>query len=67
MRITEVKACYPKWSRQPGKIWQNCFWQIAVRVDTDIGVSGYGYGGGGEPGELVINRHLRHHLLGRKI
>ena len=67
MKITNVKAVYPKWSHQPGKVWQKCFWQIVVRIDTDIGVIGYGYGGGGEPGVLVINKHLRHHLEGVEV
>lgn len=65
MKITDIKAVYPKWNREPGRVWQSCFWQIVVRIDTDAGVTGFGVGGGGEPGALVINRHLRHHLLGR--
>ena len=67
MKITDVKAIYPKWSHQLGKVWQKCFWQIVVRIDTDIGVIGYGYGGGGEPSVLVINNHLRHHLVGVEV
>lgn len=67
MKITDVKAFYPKWLYQPDKVWQKCFWQIVVRIDTDIGITGYGYGGGGEPGVLVINRHLRHHLVGVEV
>ena len=67
MKITEVKAVYPKWRRPSTGAWQSHFWQIAVRIDTDTGVTGYGYGGGGEPGATVINRHLRHHLLGRQV
>ena len=44
--------------------WQAHFWQIAVRVDTDVGVVGYGYGGGGRPAVHVINDHLRRFLVG---
>lgn len=67
MRITDIKAVYPRWPRKAGPVWQSCFWQIVVRVDTDCGVSGHGVGGGGEPATLVINQHLRHHLVGHEI
>ena len=50
MRVTEVRAAYPKWRRlPPADAWQAHFWQIAVRVVTDVGVVGDGYGGGGQP------------------
>ena len=66
MKITEVKAIYPKWRTAfPKEAWQAHFWQIAVRVDTDVGVVGHGYGGGGKPAVHVINDHLRQFLLGR--
>ncbi len=67
MIITDVTAVYPQWQRPFSLAWQSHFWQIVVRVETDAGVVGYGYGGGGEPGVLVINQHLRHHLLGLRI
>ncbi len=68
MKITEVKAIYPKWRTAfPKEAWQAHFWQIAVRVDTDVGVVGHGYGGGGKPAVHVINDHLRQFLLGRSI
>ncbi len=67
MIITDVKAVYPQWQRPFSRRWQSHFWQIVVRVETDAGVVGHGYGGGGEPGVLVINRHLRHHLQGLRI
>ena len=38
-----------------------------VRVDTDTGVTGYGYGGGGVAGVAVVNGHLRDLLIGREI
>ena len=50
LRITDVRAVYPKWKRLPAGYWQSHFWQIVVRVDADNGVVGYGYGGGGDPG-----------------
>lgn len=68
MKVTDVRAAYPKWRRlPPADAWQAHFWQIAVRVVTDAGVTGYGYGGGGQPAVHVINDHLRRFLIGRSI
>lgn len=46
MKITEVKAVYPKY-QHPLAAWRVHFWQIVVRVETDAGLVGLGYGGGG--------------------
>ena len=43
-------------------VWRRRFWQIAVRVDTDLGISGWGYGGGGVAAVEVVNLHLREEL-----
>ena len=67
MRITRVTALYPNWKHLPAGAWQTHFWQIVVQVETDGGVTGLGYGGGGEPGCAVSNRHLRERLVGRAI
>ena len=67
MRITDVKAVYPKWRHIPSGVWQSHFWQIVVRVESDAGVAGLGYGGGGGPGAAVVNEHLRELLIGRRI
>ena len=40
---------------------------MVVRVDTDVGISGWGAGGGGIAAAEVINRHLRELLVGRSI
>ncbi len=66
MRITEVNAIYPKYQHLAPS-WRTHFWQIVVRVDTDAGVTGYGYGGGGVVGVAVVNGHLRDLLIGREI
>ena len=66
MKITDVKAVYPKY-KHLAPSWRTHFWQIVVRVDTDTGVTGYGYGGGGVAGVAVVNGHLRDHLIGREI
>ena len=62
MKITDIRAIYPNY-RQPLGGWRPYLWQIVVRVETDAGVSGYGYGGGGVAGVEVVNRHLRALLL----
>ena len=40
LKITNVAAVYPKWSRLPSGVWQSHFWQIVVRVETDVGTVG---------------------------
>ena len=67
MKIIDVKAVYPKWKNLRTGVWQSHFWQIVVRVEADDGSVGYGYGGGGEPGSLVVNQHFRELLVGRTI
>ena len=40
MKVTAVRAAYPKWRRlPPADAWQAHFWQIAVRAVTDVGVA----------------------------
>jgi L-alanine-DL-glutamate epimerase-like enolase superfamily enzyme len=48
MKITDIKAIYPRYQHVPHS-WRTHFWQIVVRVETDAGVAGLGYGGGGGP------------------
>ena len=67
MKITDVKAVYPRWRHLPSGVWQSHFWQIVVRVESDTGVVGLGYGGGGGPGAAVVNEHLRELLIGQHI
>ena len=66
MKITEIKAVYPNY-RHVAPSWRTHFWQIVVRIETDGGVTGYGYGGGGVAAVEVVNRHFRELLLGREI
>ena len=63
MKIIDVKAFYPKY-RHLSSSWRTHFWQIAVRLETDAGVVGWGYGGGGVAAVEVINRHFRELLVG---
>lgn len=67
MKITDVKAVYPAWKKKGTGAWQEYYWQIVVRIETDAGVVGYGCGGGGEPGKLIVNGHLRDALVGRTV
>ena len=66
MKITEVQSMYPRYRVAPAA-WRRHFWQMVVRIDTDVGVSGWGAGGGGIAAVEVINRHLRELLVGRSI
>ncbi len=66
MRITAVKAVYPKYNHVAPS-WRTHFWQIVVRIESDSGVVGYGYGGGGVAAVEVVNRHLGELLVGKSI
>lgn len=64
MKIVEVSALYPNHPEQTLKGWRQYFWQIVVRVKTDAGLEGYGYGGGGKAGVEIVNGHFRELLVG---
>ena len=64
MKITGVKAIYPKWQHLPAGVWQSHFWQIIVEIRTDQGTIGLGYGGGGQPAVEIINTHYKELLIG---
>ena len=66
MKIREIQAIFPKY-KHIGPSWRTHFWQIVVRIETDTGVTGYGYGGGGVAGVEIVNRHFKELLLGRNI
>ena len=66
MKITDVTAAYPKY-RYVVPSWRTHFWQIVVRVETDTGATGFGYGGGGVAGVEIVNRHFHELLMGREI
>ena len=66
MKITNVKAVYPNY-KHVAPSWRTHFWQIVVRVETDAGAVGLGYGGGGVAAVEVVNRHFRELLLGRSV
>ena len=66
MKITNVRAIYPRY-RKPLPGWRPHLWQIAVCIETDVGVTGWGYGGAGEAALPIINGHFRQLLQGRTI
>lgn len=65
MKITEVRAVQPYAPTSPPD-WRTSLGQILVAVDTDVGLSGYGVGGGGKAGIHVVTTVLRDVLLGQK-
>lgn len=66
MKITAVSAVYPNYRNVPAS-WRTHFWQIVVRVETDTGVIGFGYGGGGRAAVEVVNRHFAELAMGREL
>ena len=66
MKIADVNAVYPDY-RHVAPSWRTHFWQIVVRVESDAGAVGFGYGGGGVAAVEVVNRHFRELLVGRTV
>ncbi len=66
MRITDLSAAYPNYRNMPPS-WRTHLWQIVVRVESDSGVVGYGYGGGGKAAVEVVNGHMRELLVCRAL
>ena len=66
MKITDVRAVYPKYMHIPSS-WRSSLWQIVVKIETDIGIFGYGYGGGGLAATAIVNSHFKELLIGQTI
>jgi len=66
MKITDVKAVFPNYKHVVPS-WRTNFWQIVVRVESDAGVVGLGYGGGGIASVEIVNRHFKEYLVGREV
>lgn len=66
MKITNVSAVYPRYESVV-KSWRTNLWQIVVRVETDAGITGYGYGGGGLAAVEVVNGHFAELLNGKPV
>ena len=63
MQIESVKAVYPNYENVVSS-WRTHLWQIVVEVRTDMGIVGYGYGGGGLASLPIVNGHFRELLVG---
>ena len=66
MRITNVRTAQPIAANSPPD-WRTSLGQIAVVVDTDEGITGYGVGGGGAAGRHVIDAVLRDVVVGTTV
>ena len=66
MKITDVKAVFPNYKHVVPS-WRTNFWQIVVRVESNVGVIGFGYGGGGIASVEIINRHLKEYVVGQEV
>ena len=66
MKVTDVRAAYPEYSHVAAS-WRTNLWQIVVKIETDAGITGYGYGGGGKASVEVINGHLRELVEGTPV
>ncbi len=62
MKITNVRGKQPIADNSPPD-WRTTFGQFLVAIDTDIGITGYGVGGGGQAGVQVVSTVLRDVLL----
>ena len=63
MKITDIRACQPRCDSPPD--WRTSMGQILVAADTDVGVTGYGVGGGGLAAVHIVRTVLRDLLLER--
>ncbi len=63
MRIKSIRATQPKAGQDPDD-WRTWLGQIAVTVETEDGLRGYGVGGGGKAGIHVIETALGRLLIG---
>lgn len=66
MKITSISAVYPNY-RHTAPSWRTHLWQIVVRVETDIGQTGWGSGGGGKAAVEIVNGHFAEILVGRSV
>lgn len=64
VNIVDVQAVHPRPDEAPPG-WRRWLGQVAVRVDTDEGICGYGVGAGGVAATTIINELLRPGLVGQ--
>jgi L-rhamnonate dehydratase len=66
MRIVSVRTFQPIAPNSPPD-WRTSLGQIAVRIETDVGLVGMGVGGGGAAGRHVIDAVLAPWLVGQEV
>ena len=66
VKIASLSAWQPLAARSPPD-WRTSLGQIAVRIETDEGLIGYGVGGGGAAGVHVIRSVVGPLLIGRGV
>jgi L-rhamnonate dehydratase len=66
MKITSISAVYPKYNHAVSA-WRTHLWQIVVRVETDTGQTGWGFGGGGKAAVEIVNGHFAEILVGKSV
>ena len=64
MKIKSVSAVYPNYQHTTPS-WRTHLWQIVVRVETNTGQIGWGYGGGGKAAVAIVNGHFAEILVGK--
>ena len=67
MKITDISAVYPRHTAFAPSNWRDRLWQIVVRIETDTGHVGYGYGGGGLASLPIVNGHFRELLISANV
>ena len=66
MKVTSVSAVYPNYQHTVPS-WRTHLWQIVVKIETDTGQIGWGYGGGGKAAVEVVNGHFAEILVGKSL
>ncbi|MSU77086.1 MAG: mandelate racemase/muconate lactonizing enzyme family protein [Gemmataceae bacterium] len=65
MHITRIRTCQPPCDSP--KDWRTSLGQILVAAETDVGLTGYGVGGGGLSAMHIVRTVLRDLLVGREV
>jgi L-rhamnonate dehydratase len=64
LKIKSVSAVYPNY-QHTAPSWRTHLWQIIVRIETNTGQIGWGYGGGGKAAVEIVNGHFAEILVGK--
>ncbi len=64
LKVASVRAVYPNY-KHTAPSWRTHLWQIVVRIETDAGLVGWGFGGGGKSAVEIVNGHFAEILVGK--